>query len=209
MEESRIAFDAGGPTLEGLLGGEVSGGAVVITHPHPLYGGDMQNPVVESVARACGQNGLASLRFNFRGVGGSEGGYDEGIGEQDDVKAAVAYLENLGASAIDLAGYSFGVWVNASAIQSMPSVNRMIMVSPPVNFMDFSFLQYDPRIRLVVAGARDDIGPAHRVEEMIRKWNPACEFRRIEGADHFYSGKIRELEAAISAFFDKEPQAVR
>ncbi|MDZ7698565.1 MAG: alpha/beta hydrolase [Deltaproteobacteria bacterium] len=144
MDEAKISFDAGGLTIEGLLGGDVSGGAVVITHPHPLYGGEMHNGVVDAVVRACRQKGLATLRFNFRGVGQSQGHYDEGIGEQDDVRAAVSYLDELGAPAIDLAGYSFGAWVNASAIGSLASVNRLIMVSPPVNFMDFSFLNIPP-----------------------------------------------------------------
>ena len=84
---------------------------VVITHPHPLYGGDMQNNVVGAISLACQKIGFTTLKFNFRGVGGSQGNYDDGNGEQEDVRAAVAYLADTGIRQIDLAGYSFGAWV--------------------------------------------------------------------------------------------------
>lgn len=204
MDEKQIFLDTQGVQIEGLLGGDGAGGAAVITHPHPLYGGDMYNPVVESVARAFARRGMTTLRFNFRGVGRSQGRYDEGVGEQEDVKKAVAYLGELGAGSVDLAGYSFGAWVNARVLGSLKKVGRMIMVSPPVDFMDFSFLEYAPRLRLVIAGDQDDIGPAHKIKALIPHWNPECDFQIIPGADHFYGGKADVLERVIEAFLNRD-----
>jgi alpha/beta superfamily hydrolase len=115
-----------------------AGKAVVITHPHPLYGGTMSNPVVETIQSAYQQYGYATLRFNFRGVGGSQGNFDNGVGEKDDVRAAIAYAERMHAAKIDLAGYSFGAWVNAAvAAAKRTPIHSMVMVSPPVEFMAF------------------------------------------------------------------------
>lgn len=204
MIEEKIFFESEGVKIEGLLGRPGGQSAVVVTHPHPLYGGDMHNNVVESVVRAYGQKGYATLRFNFRGVGQSDGTYDNGTGEQEDVRAAVAFLGGLGKTSIDLAGYSFGAWVNAQCIESLTDVKRMIMVSPPVNFLDFSFLKYCAKIRLVIAGSEDDIAPPAMIKDMIPVWNPEAEFNIIKGADHFYRGKTGELETMIGDLIDLE-----
>ncbi len=204
MKEERVSFKSNGLKIEGLISESQTRNGVVVTHPHPLYGGEMHNNVVESVVRAYGQKGYTTLRFNFRGVGRSEGGYDEGNGEQEDVRAAVAYLCGLGKTSIDLAGYSFGAWVNAQCIQSLTDVKRMIMVSPPVNFLDFSFLKYCAKIRLVIAGSEDDIASPAMIKDMIPVWNSEAEFNIIKGADHFYCGKTGELEAVIGDLVDIE-----
>ncbi|MBW1888457.1 MAG: hypothetical protein JRI52_08940, partial [Deltaproteobacteria bacterium] len=105
---------------------------------------------------------------------------------------------------IDLAGYSFGAWVNAQCIESLTYVKRMIMVSPPVNFLDFSFLEYCAKIRLVIAGSEDDIAPPSMIKDMIPVWNSEAEFHIIKGADHFYLGKTGELETIIGGLIDLE-----
>ena len=204
MIEENIFFESEGVKIEGLLGRSGGQSAVVVTHPHPLYGGEMHNNVVESVIRAYGEKGYAALRFNFRGVGQSDGGYDDGIGEQEDVRAAVAYLCGLGKTSIDLAGYSFGSWINAQCIESLAHVKRMIMVSPPVNFLDFSFFKYCPRLRLVIAGAEDDIAPPLVIRDMIPVWNSEAKFDIIKGADHFYWGKTGEIETIIGGLIELE-----
>ncbi|MBW2709911.1 MAG: alpha/beta fold hydrolase [Deltaproteobacteria bacterium] len=160
----------------------------------------MQNNVVESLVKACKKAGYATLRFNFRGVGRSEGQYDEGVGEQADVRGAVAYLKDLGMASVDLAGYSFGAWVNARAIGDLNDVVRMIMVSPPVNFMDFSFLQYTPKIQLIIAGSRDDIAPPDMIQKMLPGWNKDSAFHIIQGADHFYGDETGKIEAIVGDF---------
>ncbi|MCP4668948.1 MAG: alpha/beta hydrolase [Deltaproteobacteria bacterium] len=200
MNEEPVFFQSQGVKLEGLMTNAPGERGVVITHPHPLYGGNMHNNVVASLVKVYWEEGYSTLRFNFRGAGQSEGNYDEGAGEQEDVKAALAYLDGLGKPSIDLAGYSFGAWVNALGLKDFDLVKRTIMVSPPVNFMDFSFLEYDSKIRLVIAGSDDDIGPPDMIKNMIKKWNPKVQFNIIQGADHFYGGKTGEIEKIIRDF---------
>ena len=198
MKEEQIAFQSDGLRIEGLVGRQSGERGVVITHPHSLYGGTMHNQVVETLVQAYQDKGLTTLRFNFRGVGESEGRYSEGKGEKEDVISALRYLYDLEKSAIDLAGYSFGAWVNAHITSGDFSVSGIIMVSPPVAFLDFSFLPRDQRIKAVVAGGRDDIGPADQINRLVSTWNPAALLEVIDGADHFYSGKIDILESVLS-----------
>jgi alpha/beta superfamily hydrolase len=200
VTEKNVVFESGGLKLEGLLDRVEGDRGVVITHPHPQYGGTMHNNVVESLVKAYGKAGYTTLRFNFRGMGRSEGHYDEGVGQQVDVRGAVAYLKNLGLSSVDLAGYSFGAWVNAQAIGTLDDAARMIMVSPPVNSMDFSFLQYTPKIQLIIAGSRDDIAPPDMIQKMLPGWNKDTDLRIIQGADHFYWGEIGEIESIVGDF---------
>jgi len=200
MGEERIFFEAEGLKIEGLFEnlGEEKG--VVVSHPHPLYGGSMHNNVVKAVAHAYQEEGYSTLRFNFRGVERSEGDYDNGNGEQQDVHAVLRYLTKLGKSKIDLAGYSFGSWVNALGINGFKEAGRLIMVSPPVSVIDFSFLRYNPKIKLVICGSRDEIAEYKKVEKMLPKWNDQALFRVIQGADHFYSGYEEELIGIVGEF---------
>jgi len=200
MTEEKISIPCEGLIIEGLIDDSPGEKAVVITHPHPLYGGNMYNNVVESIMQAYCQEGYTTLRFNFRGVGLSQGNYDQGIGEQEDVRAALTYLCELEKSSIDLAGYSFGVWVNALGLKSFEPAKRMIMVSPPVNFIDFSFLDYSNKIQLIISGSEDDIAPPALIKDMVPTWNPKADFRIIQGADHFYWGKTGEISATIQCF---------
>ena len=202
MKEERVFFKSQDLNIEGLIGRSEGRKAVVVTHPHPLYGGEMHNNVVESVDRAYGEKGYTTLRFNFRCAGQSEGSYDDGNGEQEDVREAVAYFVEKGKPSIDLAGYSFGAWVNAQCIESLTHVKRMIMVSPPVNFIDFSFLKYCAKIRLVIAGSEDDIAPPAMIKDMIPAWNSEADFKIIKEADHFYWGKTSEIEVIIGDMID-------
>jgi alpha/beta superfamily hydrolase len=204
MAEERVFIPSKGLKLEGLMDGAPGKEAVVVTHPHPVYGGQMHNNVVESLVRVYRRQGYGTLRFNFRGVGQSEGTYDNGDGEQDDVRAALEYLYGMGKISIDLAGYSFGAWVNARGLNSFSHVKRLIMISPPVNFMDFSFLEYNPMIRLVITGSDDVLAPSAIIEKMLQVWNPEAEFNIIQGADHFYWGKSGEIESAVESFLDNK-----
>lgn len=204
MTEEKIIIDSGKIRLEGLLKILPGDRGVVVTHPHPLYGGDMNNNVVEAVCRAYQDKGYSTLRFNFRGVGQSEGGYDEGIGEQDDVEAALDYLSDLGKEGIDLAGYSFGSWVNALGINRYKKVKRVIMISPPVDLMDFSFLINNAKIRLVITGSEDEIADYRSIEERAPSWNSEAIFKVIKGADHFYSRSTGELQKTIDEFLEQD-----
>ena len=198
--ETSVAFISGSYEIEGRLAEGSQPGAVVITHPHPLYGGDMYNNVVDTVSRAYHKNGYTTLRFNFRGVGGSQGSYSDGVGEQEDVRAAVSYLADTGARQIDLAGYSFGAWVNALSVRNGLRVANMIMVSPPVAFIDFKSISELCGLRLIVTGSRDDIAPAEMIKKLYPAWNSAAQFEVINGADHFYGGYQDKLEAVLADF---------
>ena len=194
--------------IEGRLEKSSLQRGVVITHPHPLYGGDMHNNVVAAIARVYRQKGYTALRFNFRGVGNSRGSYGDGVGEQEDVRAAVSYLADLGIGQIDLAGYSFGAWVNALAIRDETPLANMIMVSPPVAFIDFGSISGLGSLRLIVTGSRDDIAPPDRIKKSYAAWNAAARFEVISGADHFYAGYLDKLEAILATYLeDKEKQS--
>jgi uncharacterized protein len=200
MPEEKIHFKSGGLVLEGLLNHREGKKSVVATHPHPLYGGDMHSTVVSAVIVAYSDAGYTTLRFNFRGVGRSEGHWDDGRGEQDDVKGALDYLAGLGMENPGMAGYSFGAWVAAMGLPQYQGVDHLVMVSPPVALMDFSFLQKNDRIGLVVSGSCDEIAPPPQIRKMMRHWNPDASFRIIEGADHFYRGYETRLSGLIRGF---------
>jgi len=200
MVEEPVHFEAINIKIEGLLCTMPGDRGVVITHPHPLYGGNMYNNVVEALVRIYKLAGYTTLRFNFRSVGSSEGEYDNGVGEQEDVKAALHYLTQRGKKVLDLAGYSFGSWVNALAISEVETVDRMVMISPPVAFMDFNSVGLTPQIQLVVAGSQDQIAPPKLIENMLPTWNPRAHLEIIDGADHFYLGYTGKLESILTAY---------
>jgi alpha/beta superfamily hydrolase len=204
MTEKKVFFQAGDVKIEGLLHDAPGDKGVVVTHPHPLYGGDMNNNVVEAIAEAYQEKGYATLRFNFRGMGQSEGTHDNGVGEQEDVRAALAYLGDMGKTSIDLAGYSFGAWVNACGLPGFEQARRLIMVSPPVSFLDFSFLEYNEKIQLVIGASRDDIGPPYSIKKMLRVWNPEARFSVIDGSDHFYWGRNGGIKRIIHEFLEEK-----
>ncbi|MBF0117409.1 MAG: alpha/beta hydrolase [Desulfobacterales bacterium] len=195
--EEKILFKSKSYQIEGLISKNNNKQGVVITHPHPLYGGDMYNYVVESIANTFQRKGYITLRFNFRGVGASQGNYDNGIGEQDDVLSAISCLNDMGIKPTILAGYSFGTWVNAMVNLNNTSISQIIMVSPPVSFMNFSAIKSLPYLKLIVTGSEDDIAPSRIIQKMISIWNNKSQFEIIKGADHFYAGYLKRLEEVI------------
>jgi len=195
--ETSIVFISDSFQIEGRLAEGDRQTGVVVSHPHPLYGGNMHNNVVAAVCRSYQKLGATTLRFNFRGVGGSQGNYADGIGEQEDIRAAVAYLADIGIEQIDLAGYSFGAWVNALAVNDGLKVDNMIMVSPPVAFIDFKSITDLSSLKLIITGNRDEIAPADMVEKLYPAWNPQARFEAIDGADHFYGGYEDRLEKIL------------
>jgi alpha/beta superfamily hydrolase len=197
MIEDVIDFTSGGLRLAGVLARTAGSRGVIIAHPHPLYGGDMDNPVVLAIQQAYLHRGFSTLRFNFRGVGASEGRFDNGVGERADVQAALAWAAGLGMTDIDLAGYSFGAWVNAGIVDGC---RRMVMVSPPVAFMNFGPTVAIERLSLIVTGGRDEIAPPALIDRCRARWNPAAAFEVIPGADHFYTGFLKTLKDIVAAY---------
>lgn len=196
--EEKIQFRSTDLLLEGLFEKKSNKRAVVVLHPHPLYGGEMSNPVVESLVTAYGRKGWSTLRFNFRGVGRSQGSYDNGEGERRDVLAAIKYLLAQGLDAIHLAGYSFGSWVQAGISQLPEQVLAQIMVSPPIALLPLPEDLSVPRLRLVVIGEDDEFAPVQLVQEALKVWNSAADLEVISQADHFYFGCFRELERLVA-----------
>jgi uncharacterized protein len=198
--ERELLFDSGGYRLEALCEKGEGDRWAVVTHPHPLYGGDMENPVVRTIVRACRRAGLSTFRFNFRGVGRSEGEFDAGLGEKEDVASAVSCIRKEGAVRVVLIGYSFGAWVNAR-IDRAARINEMVMVSPPVALLDFSSVSGLDALTRVITGSADEIAPCDRIENFLPLWNRAARLETIPDADHFYTGYLPALEAVLLSGF--------
>jgi alpha/beta superfamily hydrolase len=183
--------------LQGKLAEGTGDRCVVITHPHPLYGGNMDNPVVVETARAFARKGFTTLRFNFRGTGGSTGMYDNGQGEQSDVITALEFLKDRGCNILFLAGYSFGSRINASVVAGGHEVTDHIMISPPVAFMSFDEITELPSTGLIITGQNDDIAPPKQVQAHIDRWRISPKFEILRRCDHFYSNCLDQLRKAL------------
>lgn len=205
MEEP-IVFVSDNIELEGLFNDNCGDRSVVITHPHPLYGGNMHNTVVEAIATAYHKAGYATLRFNFRGVGRSQGRHDNGVGEQLDAQAALSFLEENRKTVIDLAGYSFGAHVitlvaeNASV---QPKIRRLVLVSPPGGMRSAESLPPLSCLNLVVTGSEDDIAHPSVLKPLCHAWNPSARLEIIEGADHFYAAHIGQLASILDSYLSR------
>jgi hypothetical protein len=169
--------------------------AVVLCHPHPLYGGTMDVPLIVATANALQDAGVATLRFNFRGTGRSAGVHDEGRGERDDARAAVAFLaERSGAADVALAGYSFGAMVALAAGAEDARVGRLVAIAPPIAAFDLAFPATCRRPKLFIAGDRDPYCPIATLERTLAAIAEPRELVRLPGIDHFFAGA--ELEVA-------------
>lgn len=177
-----------------------SGIAAIICHPHPLYGGSLQNKVVYYLSKTCAELGVASVRFNFRGVGRSAGCYAEGVGETEDLLAVMDWVRMRCPSfRIWLAGFSFGAFVACRAALQCPRVERLITVAPPVNLFDFPRGEVPACPWLVVQGGRDEVVPRMAVEDYVGACKPSPEFMCLEEADHFFHGQLNALRSRLSA----------
>jgi alpha/beta superfamily hydrolase len=198
--EQRIALTCGRASLESLLDDQPGERAVVVTHPHPLYGGDMHNNVVVAIAQAYRVAGFSTLRFNFRGVGASSGSYDGGIGEQDDIKAALTKLHHSGKSYIDLVGYSFGAWIVACGLSGYELAQRVVLVAPPVNMLDFGPVEQNRKIQLIIVGSDDTMADAETIQQQMGLWNPAASLHVVSNADHFFGNHTAALQTILGEF---------
>jgi len=199
-EEFVTITGTGNISLEGYLNRQETGKAVVLAHPHPLYGGNMDVPLICRMAACFQSAGFATLRFNFRGTGGSSGEFDNGRGEQDDVKSALAFLSDQGYDQLFLAGYSFGSWVNAHVVSAGVDVCDHIMVSPPAALLSFGQVEQLPNTGLIITGENDDLAPVYLVEDLLFKWKITPQMSVISNADHFYAGALDELGDILSDY---------
>ncbi|MDI6616909.1 MAG: alpha/beta fold hydrolase [Syntrophaceae bacterium] len=200
VNEERISFISAGLAIEGLYAPGDGSKGVVVTHPHSQMGGSMENNVVEALVSAFHDRGYATLRFNFRGVGGSEGRFDDGEGEQDDVRGAIAFLQEKGLDDITLAGYSFGAWVISRAVAGYDGLSDVILVSPPIDFVPFDFSRLTGRCGLIICGDRDQFCPLPSLEKIVKQ--VGCRLAVIRRADHFYFGYEQGLRESLGVYLD-------
>lgn len=201
----RTIDDLSGPAgrLEALLntGAPDVRYAVLLCHPHPLGGGTMHNKVVYHAMKAFQTFGFPVLRFNFRGTGLSEGRHDHGRGEQDDVRAALNWLDHNLRLPILFAGFSFGSYVGLRALCSEPRIKGAVALGVPVHAegrdYSYSFLADCAMPKLFISGTRDQFGPRENVAAAVAAAHPPVELIWIEGSDHFFAGKLEEVQAAI------------
>lgn len=184
--------------------------AAIVCHPHPLFGGTMHNKVVFRIARAFQEAGFAVLRFNFRGTGRSEGTHDDGRGEQDDLRAAIAFIEQTCPDAeIWLAGFSFGSMVMLRAACEDARVVALAAAGVPVSKYDFSHLARCKRPKLFVQGALDEFGSPADLQRFVDTLDEPKTLKVIAGADHFFAGHLDELQQTVAEFINRTgpPQA--
>lgn len=187
--------------IEGLLQeheGVAHSLIAVVCHPHPLYGGTLHNKVAHRVAATLHARGAAVLRFNFRGVGKSEGTHDRGRGELDD---GLVVLETLRrrhpAARVWVAGFSFGSWVASRMAVAAPAVERLIMIAPPVHTQTFEEMRDSPVPKLVVQGTSDAICKPENLARVFPTWADPKRMVPVAGASHFFDRLLGELGAAI------------
>jgi alpha/beta superfamily hydrolase len=179
--------------------------AAVVCHPHPLFGGTMHNKVVYQAAKALDALGIPVLRFNFRGAGLSAGVHDLGAGEQADVRTALNFLASeFPGGPLLLAGFSFGAWVGLRVGCEDPRVSHLIGLGIPVNSTDFSFLRGCNKPKLFVHGSNDEFGAIEKVKALIPTLTGDNRLVVVEGVDHFFAGKLDQLNRAITAWFSDE-----
>jgi uncharacterized protein len=175
--------------------------AALVCHPHPLFGGTMHTKVVFRAAKAALSLGFPALRFNFRGVGKSAGAFDEGIGERNDVRAALDFLSaRFPRVPLVLMGFSFGSWTGLAVGATDPRVTALVGLGVPVRSSDMTFLAGVTKPKLIVQGTEDIYGPRELVEELYATLSPPKSIHWVEAADHFFTGKLDEAQAAVREF---------
>jgi alpha/beta superfamily hydrolase len=203
MDRKPVAIESGELLLEGVLyspEGTEAKAIVVVCHPHPLYGGNMQNNVVMTAVRALTGAGFMALAFNFRGAGGSHGDHDNGIGEKDDVRAALAKAAKLAPGLpVGLAGYSFGAGMAAAVVDA--SVAALALISPATERLQTEALAAYTGPALLVAGDSDHVSSVASLREVAARAGGAAEVVEVAGADHFWRGREGQLEALLAGFF--------
>lgn len=181
----------------------------IVLHPHPLHGGNMNNRIVYLMYNAFVERGFSVLRFNFRGVGRSQGVFDNGVGELSDAAYAFDWMQqyNTDSPFCWIGGYSFGALISMQLMMRRPEIEGFVSISPPAGTEDFSFLAPCPSSGLIVHGDTDEHVPADAVKKLADKLdgqkNIAVGLSIIKGADHFYKEKMDFLSQEVARYLDK------
>lgn len=199
MEEI-VTIPGTGVSLEGRFQAGGTAGGALITHPHPLYGGSMDNNVVWTARQAFATRHCSTLRFNFRGVGQSTGAYGDGVAEGEDVAAALIFLKERVPGPYWVIGYSFGAAVAGRAMLAGLEADGALLISPPIAFMTMDFLPRVPRLKLIIAGDQDELCPLPALRASLSVAQPPVEIAVITGSDHFYSGWEEQLFQLLRDF---------
>ena len=201
--KGNLFIDGAAGRLEALLkepAGDVRQ-VVVVSHPHPLFGGTMHNKVVYRLAKAFQDARFATLRFNFRGAGRSEGTHDKGKGEQDDLRAAIQFLTGKYPGAeLWLAGFSFGAATTIRVGCALEGVHALVLAGLPVSKYGLDPLTSCNRPKLLVQGAEDEFGTVADLEAFFNQLAEPKRLRVVENADHFFEGRLDELYRAVQEF---------
>jgi len=173
----------------------------LVCHPHPLYGGTMHNKVVFRAAKAALLLGLPTLRFNFRGAGKSVGTFTGGDGEREDVRAVLDYLAaHFPGLPVCLMGFSFGSWVGLAVGATDSRVSTLVGLGLPVSSLNFDFLREVRKPKLILQGTRDEFGPVAQVSELYDSLAEPKQIHWVQGADHFFAGKVDEVQEVLREF---------
>jgi len=182
----------------------------LLLHPHPLYGGTMNNPIVMELYNIFDDLGFSTFRFNFRGVGKSEGKFDNGLGELADAAAALDWIQrqNPNTNQCWVSGFSFGAVICMQLLMRRPEITRFVSVSPQPNLYDFNFLAPCPASGLIVHGKKDEIAPLDDVQKLAQKLqaqkNITVEYEEVSGANHFYDNEIPKLNKIVQNYIEIE-----
>lgn len=210
-----VIFNGTEGRLEGRYHHAKQSGAPIalLLHPHPQHGGTMNNKVVYAMYQTFVQRGFSVLRFNFRGVGRSQGTFDNGQGELSDAASALDWMQtyNPNAAGVWIGGFSFGAWIAMQLLMRRPEVVGFISVAPPANMYDFSFLAPCPSSGLIVQGDKDEIVPHTDAKKLADKLsaqkNIKVDFELIKDADHFFADRMDKLSGLVSGYLDKRIKA--
>jgi len=178
----------------------------IILHPHPQFGGTMNNKVVYNLHYAFYNMGFTCLRFNFRGVGRSQGEYDQGVGELSDAASALDYLQSLNPNAKNcwVAGFSFGAWIGMQLLMRRPEIQGFVSVAPPANMYDFSFLAPCPSSGLIINGDGDRVAPppdiAGLAEKLQQQKGITVTHEIIPDAGHFFDPGMEEMISSVDTY---------
>ncbi len=178
----------------------------IVLHPHPQNGGTMNNKVVYTLHHLFAQHGFSVLRFNFRGVGRSQGAFDSGQGELSDAASALDWMQSINPNAPScwVAGVSFGAWIGMQLLMRRPEIASFVSVSPPANLYDFSFLAPCPSSGLLLHGLADEIVPEAATQRLATKLqsqkNITISYRKIEGANHFFANHLPIMAETINDY---------
>ena len=205
-----VIFTGPAGRIEGRYNQSKSKGApiAIILHPHPQFGGTMNNQIVYALYYAFLERGFSTLRFNFRGVGRSQGAFDHGQGELSDAATALDWAQaiNPDARACWITGISFGAWIGMQLLMRRPEIRGFISVAPPANMYDFSFLAPCPSSGIIIQGVNDEVVTQNAVQKLVDKLRTqrhiTIHHDEIPRANHFFENEMELLMASVNGYLD-------